>query len=191
MNFSKLKLRIRYTLLVLLLVKLTTAQNEKSAVKMPVNEETKLVSYSNVITISGLGKGELYDKAFAWLSGFYKNPADVLREKDRDAGTMLIKARFKIFSPLDKKSGVTAPAGDVQYSFMLDFKEGKFRYTLTEINWKQASYYPIERWMDKTSQTLNTNSDYFLQQTDENCKKVIADLVKTMTSTAAVKKDDW
>lgn len=191
MNFSKIKLRISYTLALIMLIKAATAQTEKGTDKLPMNPETKLVTYTNVVTATGLGKGELYDKAFAWLSGFYKNPADVLREKDRDAGTMLIKARFKIFSPLDKKSGIVAPAGDVQYSLILDFKEGKFRYTLTEINWKQASYYPIERWMDKTSASNNANADYFLQQTDENCKKIIADLVKTMTTTAAAKKDDW
>jgi hypothetical protein len=178
-------------LAIFMLTKFATAQTDKATDKLPVNTETKLVTYTNVVTTTGLGKGELYDKAFVWLSGFYKNPADVLREKDRDAGTMLIKARFKIFSPLDKKSGVAAPAGDVQYSLILDFKEGKFRYTLTEINWKQASYYPIERWMDKTSSSNNVNADYYLQQTDENCKKVIADLVKTMTTVAAVKKDDW
>lgn len=191
MIFTKLQLRISYTLALILLIKIATAQTEKGTDKLPINSETKLVTYTNVVTATGFGKGELYDKAFAWLSGYYKNPADVLREKDRDAGTMLIKARFKIFSPLDKKSGVAAPAGDVQYSLILDFKEGKFRYTLTEINWKQASYYPIERWMDKTSSSNNVNADYYLQQTDENCKKVIADLVKTMTTAAAVKKDDW
>ncbi len=191
MNMSKTKLSIGCMLALLLLIKTAIAQNDKAAVKMPINEETKLVTYSEVVTTTGFGKAELYDKAFAWLSEYYKNPSDVLREKDREAGTMQLKARFKIFNPIVKKNDVATPAGDVQYSLNLDFKEGKFRYTLTAINWKQASYYPIERWMDKSSSSNNANADYFLQQTDENCKKIITDLVKTMTTTTAVKKDEW
>lgn len=191
MNLLKIKLRIGTMLVLVMLIKIAGAQNDKATIKMPMSEETKLVTYSEVVITNGYGKAELYDKAFAWLSAFYKNPADVLREKDRDAGTMELKARFKIFNPIVKKNDVATPAGDVQYSLNLDFKEGKFRYTLTAINWKQASYYPIERWMDKSSQSYIPAWDYYLQQTDENCKKIIADLVKTMTTTAPVKKDEW
>lgn len=159
--------------------------------KMPVNDETKLISYTKVVETTGVNKGDLYDRAFAWLSVYYKNPTDVLREKDRDAGTMLIKARFKISNPFDKKNQVASPAGDVQYSLKLEFKEGKFRYTLTEINWKQQSYFAAEKWLDKSSQYYSPNWDYYLQQTDENCKKIVADLEKAITTAKVAKKDEW
>lgn len=166
------------------------AQNEKPP-RMPIDDETKLITYSKVVETPDVNRGDLYDRAFAWLSVYYKNPADVLREKDRDAGTMLIKARFKISNPYDKKNEVATAAGDVQYSLKLEFKEGKFRYTLTEINWKQQSYFAIEKWMDKTNQYYSPNWDYYLKQTDNNCKKIVADLEKAITTTKTVKKDEW
>ncbi|HQV00422.1 MAG TPA: DUF4468 domain-containing protein, partial [Bacteroidia bacterium] len=142
-------------------------------------------------TTEGLTKEQLYDKAFTWLMGYYKNPSDVLREKDRETGTMLLKARFKIFNPTDKKNDVITPAGDVQYSLKLEFRNGRCRYKLTEINWKQPSYYAIERWQDKTQQSYQPNYDYYLKQTDENCKKIAADFTKAITAVKEVKKDEW
>ncbi len=158
---------------------------------MPVNEETKLFSYSKVVEVQGMDKGSLYDKAFAWLSAYYKNPADVLREKDRDAGNMIIKARFKISNPVDKKSGVAKDAGDVQYTLKLEFKDGRFRYNLTEINWKQLSYFPAEKWLDTKNQYYSPNWNYYLKQTDDSCNKIVANLEQAMTAVIKEKKDEW
>ena len=186
-----MKLCFKITLSLLILTNFVFAQKAVKAPKIPVSEETKLFTYTKVVETPGAGKAELYDRTFAWLSAFYKNPSDVLREKDRDAGTMLLKARFKISNMADKKSGVATAAGDVQYTLKFDFKDGKFRYTLTDINWKQLSYFAAEKWLDKTNQYYSPNWDYYLQQTDDNCKKIVADLEKAITTAKVEKKDDW
>jgi quinol monooxygenase YgiN len=158
---------------------------------LPIDTESKLITYTEVVNTPGLTKEQLYDKAFAWLMSYYKNPSDVLREKDRDNGSMLIKARFKIFNQPDKKNDVATPAGDVQYSLKLEFKEGRCRYKLSEINWKQPSYYAIERWQDKNQQSYHAAYDYYLKQTDAQCKKIVTDFAKAITEVKEIKKDDW
>lgn len=186
-----MKRHLKITLLFAILVNCVFAQKDFKASKIPLSEETKLFTYNKVVEVPTTSKVDLYDRAFAWLSVYYKNPADVLKEKDRDAGMMLLKARFKISNMVDKKSGVATAGGDVQYTLKLDFKEGKFRYTLTDINWKQLSYFPAERWMDKSNQYYSPNWDYYLSQTDEACKKVVADLEKAISTAKAEKKDEW
>ena len=75
------------------------------------------------------------------------------------------KPRFKIYNAPDK-TGLKTDAGLVQYTITLAVKEGRFRYELTEFNWKQLSYYPCERWMDTKSQThLPVYNDYLTRST--------------------------
>ena len=104
---------INLSFLILMLYCRSYAQEVK-APKMPVNEETKIFSYSKVVEVQGMDKGSLYDRAFAWLSAYYKNPADVLREKDRDAGSMIIKARFKISNTNSWRRIPAAVSGPVE-----------------------------------------------------------------------------
>ncbi|HNF31899.1 MAG TPA: DUF4468 domain-containing protein, partial [Bacteroidia bacterium] len=125
-----------------------------------------------------------------WINSYYKNPADVLRENDKANGKLLCKARFKLMGEPDK-SGFQKDQGNVQYSLIIEAKEGKYRYKLTEINWKQPSYFPVERWMDTKNQYYTKDWDWNLKYTDEQSHKIIAELEKYMSNPPKVKKDDW
>jgi hypothetical protein len=177
-------------LLILTAVVATFAQDTKVAPKMPIDETSKLITYSNVVEMGSTKKDELFGKALAWCNTYYKNPADVIRQKDLEAGTIQCKARFKISNPVDKNR-VATDAGIVQYTLNLAFKDGKYKYTLTEINWKQVSYYPAEKWMDKTSKSYLPEFDYYLQQVNEEALKIVKDLEKNMKATEVIKKGDW
>ncbi len=165
------------------------AQNQKVAPKMPMDATTKLITYTDVVEMAGT-KDELYGKALAWCNTYFKNPADVIREKNMEEGSILCKARYKISNPPDKK-GFSTDAGVVQYTLKLAFKEGKYKYTITEINWKQTSYYPCEKWMDTTSKQWLPEFDFYLQQVNEQSKAIAKDMEKSMKATAVIKKDDW
>ena len=157
---------------------------------LPVDATTGLYSYSAVVEVPGTTKDELYKRAFSWANVFYKNPADVIREKNQEEGKLVIKARFRISNEPDKK-GVVTQAGDVMYSLTLNFKEGKFRYEITKINWQQTSYYPIERWKDTASSSYKEAYVYYLKQTDESVKAVIKDFNKKITEPMKVSTGDW
>ncbi|MEO5570032.1 MAG: DUF4468 domain-containing protein [Bacteroidia bacterium] len=167
------------------------ASAQDNAVKMPVNSETKLISYSKVVQADSVDKNELYMRAFNWAITFYKNPTDVIREKDPAAGKIVCKHRFKITNP-PNKDGFEKDAGLVIYTLTIQVKDGRYKYDLSEINWKTISYYPIERWMDSKAAGYEKEYDYYLKLTDETAKKVLTDLETAMTvSTKKVKKDDW
>lgn len=177
--------------IVMLSVVSTSFAQQKAIVKLPVDEETKLFTYDKVQEVAGVSQAELYSRGLEWCLGYFKNPNDVIRERDSVGGKILCKARFNISNPADKK-GLQTSAGMVQYTLTLMFKEGKYRAVLTEINWKQQSYYAIERWMDTSSQYYDEEKfNYYLQQTDEKAKEILKDLDKTMKTGEKVKSSDW
>jgi hypothetical protein len=176
-----------------LLGTLAIAQKQKEPVPvpdLPMNMETSLYSYSAVVEVHGIGKDELYTRAFNWANSYYKNPVDVIREKDPQAGKLLIKARYKISNEPDKK-GVATQAGDVMYSLTMNFKDGRYRYEITKINWQQLSYYPIERWKDQTASSYKPVYAYYLKQTDETIKALITDFMTKIAVVPKSKPNDW
>ena len=114
------------------------AQTQKSTIRMPIDETTKLICYSKVNEVAGEAKDVLFDRAVEWATTYYKNPTDVIREKDKEGGKLVCKARYKMSNPPDKK-GVSTDAGLAQYTLTIQFKEGRYKYDLTAINWKQIS----------------------------------------------------
>lgn len=169
------------------------AQKNKEAFiipNLPLDSATLLYTYTDVVELPGVLKDELYKRAFSWANIFYKNPTDVIREKNPDEGMLLIKARIRISNEPDKK-GVITQAGDVMYTLTLNFKDGKYRYEVTKINWQQVSYYPIERWKDTTSSSFKPVYSYYLLETDKSINAVIADFRKKIAEPVKVKSSDW
>lgn len=159
----------------------------------PIDNETKLITYDNVVALTDIKeskKDDLYNKALAWANAFYKNPTDVIREKNQESGKIICKARFKIQNEKDK-SGFASDAGVVQYTLTLMVKDGRYRYQISAFNWKQLSYYPIERWLDSSSPSYNPSYAYYLIQVNDYAYSLIADLEKFMAMKKKEKKDDW
>ena len=185
----KLRILLCGLLIGLFSVSASFSQTTKVAPKLPIDSQSKLINYTKVVEVSGT-KSELFTKGIAWCNTFYKNPADVIREKSAEEGTILCKGRFKIQNP-PNKDGLATDAGVIQYTLKLFFKDGKYKYEMTEFNWKMQSYYAAEKWMDTTSAQYKPEFDYFLEQLNVNALDILKDLDKGMKVSAAVKKDDW
>ncbi|MBA3899777.1 MAG: DUF4468 domain-containing protein [Bacteroidetes bacterium] len=157
---------------------------------MPVNEESNLISYGAVIDEKA-SKDELYKRAMNFMNSNYKNPRDVVKVQDNAKGEIEAMHRFKIFNP-EGKDGVKGDAGMVTYTLNILLKDGKYKYEFSNITWKQASAYGIEKWMDKTSPSYKPNFDYYLIQTDEEMKDLEAKFKAAMKiSSVEEKKADW
>ncbi len=165
-------------------------QQEIQAPVMPTDPNTKLVTYAAVDEVKNTGKNELFKRASGWFNTYYKNPTEVIREKDTVALKIVGKPRFRIYSPPNEK-GVKMDAGIVQYTITVAVKEGKYKYEITEINWKQQSYYPIEKWIEQKDKYKSNN--YYLYQTDSIITNdVIKNLQHAMrTAPKVIDKDNW
>ena len=159
--------------------------------KVPVDSITHKITYEGVVDVKGVAAGELYQRINAWFLSYYKNPTEVIRENDSTNHKMIGKPRFRL-SNLPDKNGVKADGGVTQYTITVAAKDGRFKYEITEVNWKQLSSYPAERWMDTKSTSYAPVYNEYLQQLDKTALEVIASLKKAVTEVKAVKnKDNW
>lgn len=161
------------------------AAQQGSGDTMPIDEETKLISYQEVIRESGK-KDELYIRAIGWINNTFKNPTSVTRVRDRENGKIKGISRFRI--KYTDKDGNNLNASIIEYTFILEFKEGRYRFTFTELTIKQTSRIPVEKWLNKQDQAYNPKWDDYLVQIDTYIKEKIASLKKEMKP--PVKKDD-
>jgi len=67
---------------------------------IPVDEDTKLITYKEVIQQPG-DADKLYLTAISWVNSFYNNPNEVTTTRDRENGKLVLDHRFKIFN-IDK-----------------------------------------------------------------------------------------
>jgi hypothetical protein len=81
--------------------------------------------------------------------------------------------------------------GIVNYTFTVSFKDGRYKYKITNIEWKQSSKYPIEKWMDKSAGSYSPKYEYYLQQVDDEMKKVISELKKSISKANEKKEEEW
>jgi hypothetical protein len=166
-------------------------QTPSVPVAVPVDAVTNLITYEGVTEISGIKAAILYQRALSWFRTFYKNPIEVIRENDSLKFKIVGKPRFKINNPPDK-AGTKTDAGLVQYTITVAAKDGRFKYELTEFNWKQVSYYGCERWMDSKSQTYSTVYSEYLKQLDQYVNDLVVNLKNSVMNEKVVKdKDNW
>jgi hypothetical protein len=162
----------------------------RAGAMLPIDEESKRINFEKIVDVEDAKQGDLFDRAVTWIESYYNNPADVVREKNKDMGRILCKARFKIFNPPDKH-GLATDAGVVQYTLTILFKDGKYKYEFTDYNWKQLSYYPAERWMNTSSPTYNESYAHYLEQVDEYTAKTTHELEEAMVEKKKEKKTPW
>ncbi len=167
-----------------------SAQEQQQSPQLPVDDKTGKISYIKVNEVSGATTAVLYQRALNWAMSFYKNPGDVIRERDSVAGKIVCKARFKIMNTPDKK-GFATDAGNVMYTLTLQSKDGRYRYELTDFNWKQQSYYACEKWMDKSKPSYTPEFSHYLQQLNTTSQEALKSLEKAMSTAAETKADDW
>jgi hypothetical protein len=171
---------------VLLLGRLNVRAQEPTT-KMPVDPDTKLITYKEVITVAG-APSELFNRAIEWTNKQFKNPVDATKVRDQASGVIEIVHRIEITRI---EQGATLLAGRVDYSMKLELKEGRFRYTITNFNMKDMSRQPLERYMDKKDQSYTPAWDDYLKQVDDYTRKMIESLKQGMQPPAAKKPDTW
>jgi len=162
-------------------------KGQNLTVKMPVDPETKLITYKEVVTSAGTSN-ELYNRAIEWINKQYKNPVDATKVRDQASGVIEIIHRIELNQNVQ---GVTLLAGVVDYSMKLELKEGRYRYTITRFNVKDISRQPLERYMNKKDQSYVPAWDEYLKQVDYFTHKLIDSLKLGMKTPATKKPDIW
>lgn len=167
-------------------VNLSNAQDVES-MALPFDKDTQLISYQDVIQMSGTGD-ELYVRAIEWVNTQYKNPADACRIRNRESAVIEIAHRFEI---LNDEEGDKLIAGIVNYNLKLEFKPGRYRYTLSDMILKQSTRFPIEQWLNKEDSMYSPLWDSYLQQVNRQAKELIDSLKEGMEPPVGKQEEKW
>jgi hypothetical protein len=158
---------------------------------LPIDSITNLITYEEVIELKRLTADEIYKRVADWFNTYFKNPTEVIREKNEEKKTIIGKPRFKIYN-LPDKQGVKTDGGLIQYTITVTAREGRFKYELTAYNWKQTSYFACEKWYDTNLSTFNTNYYEYLKQLDTTTREIVTNLKNSITIDKPIKdKDNW
>jgi hypothetical protein len=156
--------------------------------QVPVDEDTKKVTYKEVVTQEG-APNATYNRAIEWINSFYANPSEATRVRDPDNGKIEVKHRIKVCN-VDKNGNKTIECEVVDYELALEFKEGRYRYTFTNFNVQKTSKFPLERWLDKNDPAYTAVCDIYIKQLDEEVNKVIKSM-KDGLKPKVIKDDNW
>ena len=164
-------------------------QNKSSqpTAKLPVDPDSKLILYRDVVNEPGT-PDILYNRGSGWFSTFYKNPTSIVRIQDKVNGRIEGTGHFMVY--YFDETGFKKDGGMIVYDIILELKENKFRYSLTNFNLKTISRYPIEKWLNKNDPAYNSNWDSYLYQVDTAMVSLVKNLKEGMKP-KVIKKDEW
>jgi hypothetical protein len=171
----------------MLIAGLRLSAQETTAPVMPVDPETKLITYKEVVTIQGT-PAELFNRAVEWINKQYKNPVDATKVRDQASGVIEIIHRFDITR---QEKEIQRPVGIIDYSLKIEMKDGRYRYTLTNLNRRDVSRQPIEKWLDKSDKAYSPDMEIYLKQIDDAARKLIDSLKQGMQPPIQKKPDTW
>ncbi len=155
--------------------------------RIPVDTNTKLVTYKGAINLAGT-KDELYKRAIEWVNANYKNAIDVTHRRDAVNGEIEGQHRIQLF--FKDKDGNIVKTGLVEYSFIIQMKDNKYRYNFSNFYLKEKSRYAVENWLDKKKQGYSPLWDEYLTIIDTQISKLI-DSLKAVMQGKKIIKDDW
>jgi hypothetical protein len=155
--------------------------------KIPVDPDTKLILYRDVVNQEGT-KDVLYDRGAEWFRSYYVNPSSVTKIQDKVNGKIEGTGRLQLiyFDPNHTRIN----AALVYYDIRVEFKENKYRYSLTNFSAKGVSRIPLEKWMNKEDPSYNPQMENYLYQVDTAMQNLVVKLREGMKP-KVIKKDEW
>ncbi|MBL0183926.1 MAG: DUF4468 domain-containing protein [Chitinophagaceae bacterium] len=193
--------RFIFTLTILISL---SASGQSDNPQIPVDSFTHKITYTGVVNVdSSLSKRELYARAREWFDKAYTSPTTVIQKEDKENYEIVGKALMQVYC---KSIGSDRECGFVNYTLYLYFKDGRYKYTVTDFFHSGQtvstsnvipSYGPCENWIDYNGQhpmmskkAAQKISNYFLSQLDKNTLKLITDLQTTIKNRAST-KNNW
>ena len=129
--------------------------------QVPVDPVSELITYQEVVQQEGT-KDELFNRCVYWLNEFYANPVSVTRVRDQATGVIKGQHQLRVF--YTDSEGYKKEGGMVQYDFVIELKEDRYRYTIDNFLLRVGSRYPLEKWLDKNDPNYDPRWDGYLQQ---------------------------
>jgi len=151
-----------------------------SLAQLPIDSATQKFTYSGVVEVDG-DKNELYMRARAWFVSMYKDADQVIQLEDKESGKIIGKGRFDVVWQM----GV---ARKIKHTVEMDFKDGKYRYKITNFMVYFSDVYN-EFPLETVPSGLNSGVKNLYQRTHEKALMLEASLRTQMQVKST--PEDW
>jgi len=178
----------KFILFILILYGINLSAQVMEDLIIPVDIETNKIKFQGVIKEEG-SQYELFKRAIYWLNSTYKDPVRVTSVRDKETGKIIGRHRFRIYY-WDEDS-VKHTGGMIKYSFTIELKDNRYRYTIDEIILTSATSIPVEKWLDKNDPAYDPRWDQYLQQIADFVNNWSSSLEEKMKPEPEKVKDDW
>lgn len=156
---------------------------------MPVDEQTQLITYSAVVEVEGATAADLYDMALAWVNTYYKNSSTVMQVKDKTNGILEGKHSFYVMREVN---GAQVKGDLIKYAFNIRVRDGRYKYSITNINVQKSAYYGIEEWIKDENKISDPEIQDFLEQINTFfTEQYIPSMAEGIQPKKVVKEEDW
>jgi hypothetical protein len=180
----------------LLVVFVSLGANAQDEFKLKYNDDKK-VEYQGVVENEGVAQADLYKKAIAWIEN--TDRSQTIEFQDDKVGKVIAKSNFSTVGKSNYYSNK-----EYHYNFVcdvvLEFKDGKTRYTLENFKKKSSPGEPgstLEYFIDNYNPKIDSkkNRDKYAKMMDEielAIQDQVWDLIEDIKKTfGPAKKDDW
>ena len=175
-------------LLLLILLGISTFAQEEIELLVPIDDETQMIKFQGVVQEEGT-KYELFKRVIYWLNDTYKDPVRVTSVRDRETGKVVGSHRIRIYY-WDNDS-IRHIGGMVTYTFTVETKDNRYRYTIDELKLKSATNVPAEKWLDKDDPSYDPRWEGYLRQIVEFVNDWSTNLEEKMKPEPDEVEDDW
>lgn len=170
--------------------------HEKEYQVMPLDNRTGLITYTGVAEISGKPAGELYERGREWLVKTFSSSAIVFEVDNPAEGKISVKASIVyIYS----NTLTHPPGGMINFTFSMFFKDGKYKYTISDFVHTGAGSIPGVGPLEQVEPpkkdriheiwVFNNNWNKLKRYTDSKMKDLTETLRKSMAGSS--KNESW
>ena len=160
----------------------------------PLDENGK-ITYSEVVNADSITSDELFVRAHTWFANSFKSANNVIQLNDKEAGRLIGKGNLDAGIPKSNsgiiKSGILV---FVYFTVDIQVKEGKYKYTFTDLYCTSAAYgttYDLmaSRVVKNAVWQKSLDKDWMEVKIDvnEKMKNIIESLKKVMSEST----DSW
>ena len=177
------------SIFVFILIFLNVFSQEITSVNMPVDENTGLITFKEVIEEQGT-KEELFNRGSEWLHTFFANPWEAAKVRDQSTGLIKIQHQFRIYDT--DNNGNKIDAGMILYNAKIEFKENRYRIVVDNFVSKELSRYPVENWLNVDAPNYDPKwKSYLAQIGDYVNNELIKSLKQGMKPKKEAVEEDW
>ena len=156
----------------------------------PINEKTGRAEYTDVVNVEGNTAEQLYLRAKEWFAVAFKDSRTVLEFDDNITHKLIGNGSFPV---IIKELGLTRSGGNVKFTITLQFKDGRYKYKISNLIYHYPKYYANNYPLDvekNPSISIHKKNWIFIQ---DQAKERIQQLIKSLQNfiLTSEESDNW